>query len=129
MIRFEYVGDLEKLVHRSPFLLLRCLVDMMRCFSIGTPLDPCYLLVRSAHHPIPLRTWSRQGLVANALRTRGHEPLRSASPRLGLVTFFCFGNPGHQLVVGPSSGWHCLQNPLGYSATPRSLLGRNFLGL
>jgi hypothetical protein len=93
--------------------LLHRVVDVMRCFLINTPLVPSRLRIRSVHHPIPLETWSRQGLVVNALRTWGREPLRSASRRLGFIVDSLFGNPGHRLMVGPSSGSRCLQDSLG----------------
>jgi hypothetical protein len=109
--------------------LLNRVVDMMRYFLINTPLVPNRLPIRSVHHPTPLGTWSRQGLVVNTLRTWGREPLRSASRCLGFIVNNCFGNPGHRLVVGLSSGSCYLQDPLGPSTAPSSFLGQNFVGM
>ena len=125
----EFLGDLEKLVCRFLFLFLLCFADMMRCFLINTFLDPSQLPIRSFHDPTPLEAWSQQGLMADALRTRGREPLRSASRRLGCAIHLFLGSPGHQLVVGPGSGSRCLQNSHGCSAGPNSLLGRNFMSM
>jgi hypothetical protein len=54
MARHEFAGDLEKLACRFLFVFLRCVVDMMRCFPINTPLDPSQLSIRSVHHPTAL---------------------------------------------------------------------------
>jgi hypothetical protein len=99
------------------------ILDMMSCFLTNTPLDPSRHTIRSVHRPTPLETWSWQGLVVNPLRTRGCEPLRSASRRLGFMINALFGNPGHQLVVGPSSGSRCLQASLGSSSAPARFWG------
>jgi len=142
---FEFAGNLEKLVchfrdgltsHNSPssflrwgfcFLRLLCIVNMMCCFLINTPLDPSQLPIRSVQHPTLLETWSRQGLVVNALRTRCREPLRSVSHHLG------FAINSHLGILATGSWWvrsrsRCLQDPLGCSTAPGSLLGRNFVG-
>jgi hypothetical protein len=71
---------------------------------------------------------ARVGGKCSALRTRGREPLRSTSRRLGLTTNSCLGT----LATGSwwaRSGSCCLQDPLGCSITPGSLLGRDFLGV
>jgi hypothetical protein len=125
----EFAGYLEKLVFHFLLVLLRRVVTMTRCFLINTPLVPSRLPIRSVHHPSPRGTWSRQGLMVNSLRTRGREPLCSASRRLGFPIDLLYGNPGHQLVVGPGSGLRSLQDSLGCSAGPGSLLGRNFVGM
>ena len=49
------------------------------------PLDLSRLSFGGVYHPTLLETWSRQRLVVNALRTRGCEPLRSASHLLGFT--------------------------------------------
>jgi hypothetical protein len=97
--------DLEKIVCHFLVLLLHRVVDMMRCFLIKTHLDPSRLPIRSVHHPALLEIWSRQGLVVNALRTRGREPLRSASRRLGFTVQSLVGNPGRRLVLPSGSPW------------------------
>jgi hypothetical protein len=90
----EFAGDLEKPVRQcvtSSFcfrMFLRCVVDMMRCSLINTPLNPSRLTrlpIRGVHHPILVETWCQQGLVANALHTRGHEHLRSVSCHLAIL--------------------------------------------
>jgi hypothetical protein len=80
----EFAGDNQKLC-RLLLLLLHRAVNMVHRFLINTPLDPSQLPIRGLHRPTLPESWSRQGLVVNALRTRGREPLRSASRLLGFT--------------------------------------------
>jgi hypothetical protein len=117
--RLEFSGYLEKfcffMVHR---------------FLINTPLDPTWLSICGIHCPTLLETWSRQGLVVNALRTRGRESLCSASRLLGFAINPLFGDPGRRHVAGPSRGPCCLRDPLNSPPTaPGLLLGPHFVGM
>jgi len=70
---------------------------------------------------------ARVGGKCSALRTRGRDPLRSTSRRLGLTTNPCLGI----LVTGSwwaRSGSCCLQDPLGCSINPRLASGAGLLG-
>jgi hypothetical protein len=116
----EFAGDLGKPVRQcvtSSFcfrMFLRCVVDMMRCSLINTPLDPSRLTrlpIRGVHHPILVETWCQQGLVVNALHTRGREHLRSVSCHLailGLLSILVLAI----LATSPvRSGSRCLGSP------------------
>jgi len=109
----EYTGDLEKLC-RSLWLLLRRALGMERRILINTPLDPSRLPIRRLYRPPLLEARSRQGSVVNALRTRGREPLRSASRLLGFTTGLCMRDPSRRLVAGPSRGLRCVWDPLSF---------------
>ena len=89
---------------------------------------PCRLSIRGVHHPTLLETWSQQGLVVNALRTRGREPLRSVSRLLGFMTDSYIGDPSRRLVAGPNCGPRCLRDPLGCFTTPGSFGGWHHVG-
>ena len=105
-----------------PPLFLRCVVDTMRCFLIkhSRP-KSAFHAQRPPPNPASAGNLVMQGLVVNTLRTRNHEPLRSASYlspwvcyHLGILTngLWCV-----------RSGSCCLQDPLGCSAAPGLLLG------
>jgi hypothetical protein len=119
----------HKLLRLFLMLLLHRAVSVVHRFLINAPLDPSQLPIRSFHRPTLLETWSRQGLVVNALRTRGREPLRSASRLLGFTTNLCFGDPGRRLAAGPSCGPRCLQDPLRCFTAPDSFWGRHLVGI
>ena len=110
-------------------LLLHRAVSMVHHFLINTPLDPSRLPIRGIHRPTLLETWSRQGLVVNALRTRGREPLRSASRLLGFTIYCCFGNPGRRLAAGLGCGPRCLWDTLSCSTAPGSFGGQHLVGV
>jgi hypothetical protein len=122
----ENAGDNKKLCCFLMLLLHRA-VNMVHRSLINAPLDPTRLPIRGLHRPILLETWSRQGLVVNALRTRGREPLRSASRLLGFTANTLFGDPGHRLAAGPSHGPRCLRDPLCCSTAPGSFGGRHLV--
>ena len=123
----EFSGYLEILCHLLLLLLHRAF-NMVHFFLFNTPLYPSRLPIRGVYRPTLLETWSRQGLVVNALRTRGREPLRSASRLLGFISNSCFEDPSHRLVAGPSCGPRCLRVPLGRFTAPGSFEGRHHVG-
>jgi hypothetical protein len=108
-------GISKKLCHFLMLLLHRA-VNMVTVhlflINTGTPPDPNRLPIRGVHRPTQLETWSQQGSVVNTLRTRGREPLRSASRLLGCTAEPSLADPGCWLVAGPSRGLRCLQDPL-----------------
>ena len=124
----EFAGYLEMLC-RFLLLFLHHAVNMVHRFLLNTPLDPSWVPIRDIHRPTLLETWSRQGLVVNALRTRGCEPLRSASRLLGFTINLCIGDPSRRLVASPSCGPRCLRDPLNGFAAPGSFGGRHFVGM
>ncbi len=124
----EYAGDLEKLC-RFLLLLYRA-ADMVRRFLTNTPLYPSRLPMRRFHRSTLLETWSRQGLMVNAMRTRGREPLRSASRLLGFIVNICFWDPSHRLVANPGCGpLRLCQDPISYPATPGPFRRRHLVGI
>jgi hypothetical protein len=124
--RLESAGYLEKL-YRFLLLLLRRAVDTVHRFLINSPLDPSRHPVRRFYRPTLLETRSRQGLVVNSMRTRGREPLRSASRLLGFAIILCYWDPGHKVVAGPIRGPLCFPDP--GSRTPGSFQGRHMVGI
>ena len=132
MLWLQFAGYLEILRRLLLLLLLHRAVNMVHRVLFNSPLDPSRLLIRGIHRPTLLETWSRQGLVVNALRTRGREPLRSASRLLGFTICQLLGDPGHRLAAGPSRRLRCLQDPLSCSAAstaPGSFGGWHLLGM
>src|SRR6266478_6435647 len=94
---------------------------MVRRFLSNTPLYPSRLPMRRSHRPTLLETWSPQGLMVNAMRTRGREPLRAASRLFGFSINLCFWDPSHRLVASPSCGLLGLfQDPFNYPTAPIS---------
>jgi hypothetical protein len=103
-------------------------VSLVLCFLIVTPLDRSGHPIRGIHRPTLLGAWSRQRLVVNSLRTRGREPLRSASRLLGFIINCTLGDPGLRLAAGHNRGPRCLRDPLSCSA-PGSFEGRRLVGM
>jgi hypothetical protein len=124
--RVEFAGYLEKPC-RFLLLLPHRAIDAVLRLLINTPLDPTRLPMRRFHRPTLLETRSRRGLVVKSVRTRGCEPLRSASRHLGFIINSLFWDPGHSVVGGPSHGPFCFQDPR--SRTPGSFLGRHVVGI
>ena len=122
----EYARDLEK---RCRFLLLLYrAANMVHRFLTNAPLYPSRLPMRRFHRPTLLETWSRKGLMVNAMRTRGREPLRSASRLLGSAINLCFWDPGHRLGASPSCGLLRLcQEPFSYPTAPSSFWRRHLV--
>ena len=123
----EFAGYFEMLYYLLLLLLHRA-VNMVHRFLFNTPLDRSWLPIRGVYRATLLETWSRQGLVVNALRTRGREPLRSASRLHGFTIDLCFGDPSRRLVAGPSCEPRCLRDPLGCFPAPGSFGGWHPVG-
>ena len=102
-------------------LLLHHAVAVLHHCLLHSPLNTDKASVRSFLHPSLLER-SQQGLVVNALRTRGCEPLRSASRLLGFTIDRYFWDPGYGLVASLSPGLRPLQDPI-YTTAPGSFLG------
>jgi hypothetical protein len=82
-LEFSRDADLDVLAPSSLLLLLLCrAVAVLHDCLLHTPLNK--VSVCSFLHPSLLER-SQQGLVVNALHTRGREPLRSTSRLLGFT--------------------------------------------